>query len=361
MSWFNPVNQVNWFLEAMLLKDPSEEASAGAAGSASDAKPTAKSAPITFELLSLQNDRTSDAVIQRLIARQLFQTVSKRLSSQILQRDQEDDEKLAAGIKISIARGVIPAQPTVEPITKVHVQGKSAEQVATEIFSTLGAGSEGRIIILTGLSGTGKGTTVSFLMKKIPNTQTWSNGNVFRCLTLLAVTHCEKHNIPLDNDALSPDNVKQWMSCLSFGPRPGTTDYDICIKAPSLGLDAYVHDIANTLLKEGKVSKVLPTVAQQTQGEVINFAAGAVETLRQQGVTVIMEGRAQTLSYIRSPHRFELVLDDTDVVGQRQAALRVMSASLLALKDAATKDEQAVSQALDTALDKLAKDVCSED
>ena len=46
-------------------------------------------------------------------------------------------------------------------------------------------------MILVGLSGTGKGTTVELLKKKLPKAITWSNGNVFRALTLLVVTHCE--------------------------------------------------------------------------------------------------------------------------------------------------------------------------
>ena len=33
---------------------------------------------------------------------------------------------------------------------------------------------------------------------------TWSNGNVFRSLTLLAVTYCEQNNIDFGPDALTP-------------------------------------------------------------------------------------------------------------------------------------------------------------
>ena len=44
-----------------------------------------------------------------------------------------------------------------------------------------------------GLSGTGKGTTVAKLQSLLPNASCWSNGNIFRALTLLAVTYCETH------------------------------------------------------------------------------------------------------------------------------------------------------------------------
>ena len=42
--------------------------------------------------------------------------------------------------------------------------------------------------MLQGLSGTGKGTTVSKLQAALPRAVSWSNGNVFRALTLLAVS-----------------------------------------------------------------------------------------------------------------------------------------------------------------------------
>ena len=48
-----------------------------------------------------------------------------------------------------------------------------------------------RVRVLQGLSGTGKGTTVDKLKAKLPKAVAWSNGNVFRSLTLLAVTRCE--------------------------------------------------------------------------------------------------------------------------------------------------------------------------
>ena len=47
-------------------------------------------------------------------------------------------------------------------------------------------------------AGTGKGTTVAEIVSRVPNGVAWSNGNVFRCLTLLALTwqrqreHAEK-------------------------------------------------------------------------------------------------------------------------------------------------------------------------
>lgn len=57
-----------------------------------------------------------------------------------------------------------------------------------------------------------------------------------------------------------------------------------------------------------RFSQNIPAVAQLTQGEVINFAAAATAKMSADGFNVLMEGRAQTLDYVRSPHRFELTL-----------------------------------------------------
>jgi hypothetical protein len=83
-----------------------------------------------------------------------------------------------------------------------------------------------------------------------------------------------------------------------------------------------------------------------TQGEVILFAAQAVATLGLHGFVVLLEGRAQTVNYVRSPHRFTLVLSDESLIGQRRAAQRLMAA---AWEASPTNDAQAAT-ALQTAL-----------
>jgi hypothetical protein len=77
------------------------------------------------------------------------------------------------------------------------VLGKSADQVANVILTSLGSAARtGCVVILVGLSGTGKGTTVLKLKGQLPNAMTWSNGNIFRALTLLAVRYCEICGLP---------------------------------------------------------------------------------------------------------------------------------------------------------------------
>ena len=131
---------------------------------------------ISPETLALQNSVTSAAIIEEFKSDAAFKQVAERLMKEIMQRDQEDGDKLAKGIQLAVDKKVLPADVAVEPITKVSVSGKSAEQVADEIIAALGeAPSKGCVMTLQGLSGTGKGTTVDKLREKLPNAQTWSH------------------------------------------------------------------------------------------------------------------------------------------------------------------------------------------
>ena len=71
-----------------------------------------------------------------------------------------------------------------------------------------------------------------------------------------------------------------------------------------------------------------------------------METLGAHGFVVLLEGRAQTVHYVRSPHRFTLVLSDESLIGKRRAAQRLMAA---AYKAAPTEEAQVVT-ALESAL-----------
>ena len=152
---------------------------------------------------------------------------------------------------------------------------------------------------------------------------------------------CEQSGTPFSEAALTPSLLAECMDCLEFGKFKGGK-FDIHIRG--MGLDLYVSEVANTTLKEPKVAtsrapieaqtmspnhlrlhcgliscmsaalsseqvgKNIPTVAKMTQGEVVTFAAAAAEQMRSDGFNVLMEGRAQTLDYVRTPHRCELPL-----------------------------------------------------
>ena len=86
------------------------------------------------------------------------------------------------------------------------------------------------------------------------------------------------------------------------------------------------------------MSKNIPTVAKVTQGEVISFAAKCAETMRAAGCNVLMEGRAPTLNYVRTPHRFELTLSKPLLIGYRRAAQRMVAQAMETLKTSATAE-----------------------
>ena len=107
---------------------------------------------------------------------------------------------------------------------------------------------------------TGKGTTVGKLASKLPKVVTWSNGNVFRSLTLLVVTRCEADGKEFSEDVLTADFLKECMDCLTFDKFDGA--FDTAIKG--FGLDLKVSQVQNTVLKEPRVGKNIPTVAKMT-------------------------------------------------------------------------------------------------
>merc|ERR1712150_47396 len=173
--------------------------------------------------------------------------------------------------------------------------------------------------------------------KNIP-VVTWSNGNLFRTLTLLALTWWEDmygKDSPFDlQQTLTKENIAFFMSMLhhrkisnKYSLEDTNTDYDIQID----GLHYHkimVSDIQNTQLKSSQISHHLPSVAEYIQGEVIIFAAQAMEKMKLDGMTILVEGREQTLNFVPTPLPFTLVLSDRTLIGKRRAAQRIMARSL---------------------------------
>jgi hypothetical protein len=92
-----------------------------------------------------------------------------------------------------------------------------------------------------------------------------------------------------------------------------------------------------------------------TQGGVVKFAAGAAEAMRADGMNVLIEGRSQTLDYIRTPHRFELTLSDPAVIGMRRAAQRMMGEALSKLAKVDEPTPENVKASLEDALDGMSR------
>jgi len=281
----------------------------------------------------------SSAVIEAFRGNADFDKLGKQYLEELHARDNEDGVKLQKGIQLAIDKGVLPAKVDVESTTEVFVDRKTPAEVTQEIIKILGdAPSKGCVMTLQGLSGIGKGTTVDMLKQKLPNAQTWSNGNIFRSLTVLAKTYAEQNNCSLE-ETLTADLLRQFLGYLSFDKYGDSFD----IKIEGLGLKHMVSEVQNTVLKT--VSKDIPKVAEKTQGEVITFIQDALTKMTAAGVNVLLEGRTQTLNYIRTPHRFELKLKDETLLGQRQAALIIGNEVKQDL--GSNPDETAIKTALD--------------
>merc|ERR1711920_809795 len=106
------------------------------------------------------------------------------------------------------------------------------------------------------------------------------------------------------------------------------------------------------LTKLQAVAKNIPTVAEVTQGEVINFVQGALDIMAASGKNVLVEGREQTLNYIRTPHRFELVLKNPNIIGEQRASQYIGAVANDELKGKTAPSEDDIKAALDRALAK---------
>ena len=305
---------------------------------------------ISYELLSKQDAETSAALVDLYASSEEFTLLSAREGEGILARDKEDADKLQVGIDYAKEKGVIDPDFVSEPYIEVDVLGKTPSDVADEILSRMAKEKGESVVVICGLSGTGKGTTVAKLREKIEadgsrEVVCWSNGNIFRSVTLLAATWCEQQ---ADLEAfdgervLTKENLASFMGMLKFGTFNGKFDTRI----NGLGLDLFVSEVQNTSLKEPKVSRNIPTVAKVTQGEVIIFAADAIRKMGEAGMIVLLEGREQTVNYVRTPLRFTLGLSDDTLIGKRRAAQRLGAAALAVVSDSASDEDVKEASAL---------------
>jgi len=311
---------------------------------------------ISRSLLEQQNAETTNAILEVMKESVKFTALAKSEGDLTLRRDEEDGIKLQKGIDYAKSKGVLDPNYVPEVYQEIDVLGKTPAEVANQIVAKISGGGGG-VVVLCGLSGTGKGTTVSQLRKQMEDegkkVVTWSNGNIFRSVTLLAVTWNEQNNEGGDiQDALTKENLESFVNMLEFKEDGGK--YDTRIRG--LGYDMLVSEVQNTELKSTKVSKNIPTVAEVTQGEVIQFAAKAIAIMGQdENVVVLLEGREQTVNYVRTPHRFTLTLSDDTLIGKRRAAQRLMAETLSKLKDDNNDDH--IMTVLEASLETLSKDL----
>jgi len=96
-----------------------------------------QAATVTAAVLAKQDSETSQAILTAYAGDAGFQSISDRLTKEIMARDKEDGEKLGNGIQKAVDKGVLPAKVDVEPTTKVLVSGKTADAVSDEIISAV--------------------------------------------------------------------------------------------------------------------------------------------------------------------------------------------------------------------------------
>lgn len=303
---------------------------------------------VSWSLLARQDDVATAAALDFFISNSKFAYLAEAETKDILDRDAKDASALREGIKFAQLKGVLP-KITPPSYTKINVLGKTGEEVAKEILEVnIGEAKckSGCVVVLVGLSGTGKGTTVSKMREQLAAKNcvavTWSNGNAFRCLTLLA---CEKAGSDSDvSTILSPENLSSWIdNNLKFLKNPNSNEWDIELTRLD-NSKVYVSDVCNSLLKEPRISRAIPTVAAKTQGEVVKFAADACTQMASGGCVVLVEGREDTVNFIQSEFRFELNIPDTGLIGKRRAAQRIVAE---AVKDGQGDCKEKLEECLD--------------
>ena len=120
---------------------------------------------ISVALLEKQNAETSNALMEYWKDSKDFKALAEKEGTLTLQRDDEDGIKLQVGIDYAKSKGVIDPNYVPEPYVTIDVLGKTPDEVADTILnhveekegnSSGGTGMGGSVIVLCGLSGTGK-------------------------------------------------------------------------------------------------------------------------------------------------------------------------------------------------------------
>lgn len=276
---------------------------------------------ISAAILRQQDDVCSSYVMQLLHSNSAFHKLAASEGRRIVERDAEDERKLASGIALAFDKGILTTRPKVCPAIPINVMGLSAKQVTDKILHHLPS-HVGNVIVLQGLSGTGKGTTVAKLCQELPRSVTWSNGNVFRSYTYLCDEMLATEGKDMTEANLTEELLANVVRRVTFD-KCDDNHFQMMIDH-----SVRVSSIENTLLKTKRMSSQVPMVAEKMQGEVIRFGMSAVRQLSEDGFNVILEGRAQTLNFIPTSTRFELVIPDVTILGERRAAQRVMAKAL---------------------------------
>lgn len=267
----------------------------------------------------------SRRIIELLEDVPLFKEKADHELALLKKRDEEDAYKLDQGIEFALAKGVLkPLSEDGVSWNSLGTQGKTPEEIFDDLKARLPHSGPGTVIALCGDSGVGKGTLVQLMLARIPGTVTWSNGDMFRLLTYLT--------LEADPGIESHPERLESMDFSALASAVSLTGEGVSLDMPDGPTS--LEQLKNGVLKQTSINRFLPTVARFTQGEVINLTNGYLEL--NQSKTILLEGRKQTLSYLKADYRYELVMESKEVLGARRAAQKI--AAYLAQKSDSDMD-----------------------
>ncbi len=275
---------------------------------------------------SLSPAEITNAIIETLLTNPKFIELSRIETGRTVQRDQMDAGRLHLGVKRSIDEGKLKPLRTTINTKKISVDGLTTQEIIGEIKKGLKTSSSGRLITISGKSGTGKGTTSEALTASFFNGVAYSNGDVFRVLTYLTIEALGANIPKLRKEKgkyfsqLPTHFFEKLLKGIKFEFSEGKPD--IVIKSGRIW-GKRVSEIKNSRLKARDISILVPLVAARTQGLSIAFARKAIKEMIAKGYTVIQEGRQVSLDHLPTSDRFELVLNDAKIIGQRRIAQRI--------------------------------------
>jgi cytidylate kinase len=184
------------------------------------------------------------------------------------------------------------------------------------------AGVLGRLVIMYGLSGTGKGTLSGMLSKKLAKGVHFSNGDIFRALTYLIRLESMEKESSFDYylGMLTPERVESLLARIQYQSSANGVDYTIK-KGPFESV--MLSNIRNSALKT--LSPLVPLVATRFPQEVIRFSKLVVDDMLNRGMDVVLEGREDTIYHYEADQQFELKLENKEIIGERRVVQRVLA------------------------------------
>lgn len=227
-------------------------------------------------------------------------------------RDIKDESMLSAGIKIAKIQGLQKPDVPINKWKKFSVDGRDPPEIAQLILYEIKQ-PKGNVIAISGKSGVGKGTIVQELAQSIENSIIWSNGDLFRALTYLARKYYPKECDAGELQTIPLEKLSSEIQITSKG------NVHMILNGRKLNL----NEIKITELKNPQVEALVPQIANISQKIVIELANNLFHLNDSQNY--IIEGRHQTLDYIYSDFRFELIMEDELLIGKRRAAQKLLA------------------------------------